>query len=324
MGEPTRVVISGMGPIPGTSMVEKRQYLVDSLDHIRTALMHEPRGHSDMFGAIILESRDPRADFGIIFMDGGGYLHMCGHGAIGAVTVALEMGLLGTVEPVTKVTLDTPAGLVFAKAEVEDQSVKSVTIQNVPSFLYREALPLDIPGVATIEMDIAFGGNFCALVAAADLGLEIVPENAGKLLDDGMRILKLLKSAVEVNHPAVPHIRSVDLVEICGPAQASGADARNVVVFGHGQFDRSPCGTGTCAKMATLFAKGELGLGQDFVHESIIGTTFRGRLIGEKMVGKISAVIPEITGQAFITGIQQFLIDPADPLKYGFSVEKAV
>jgi len=173
-------------------------------------------------------------------------------------------------------------------------------------------------------MDIAFGGNFYALVEAADLGVEILPKNAGKLLDMGTRILHRLKSVVRVDHPVLKHLRTVDLVEICGPAQASGADARNVVVFGHGQFDRSPCGTGTCARMAALFAKGKLGLGQDFVHESIIGTTFRGRLIGEKMLGKVSTVIPEITGQAFITGIQQFVIDPADPLKYGFSMEKPV
>jgi len=320
MGEPTRVVIGGVKPIPGKTMAEKREYLKVHFDHIRTALMLEPRGHKDMFGSILMEPTDPQADLGIVFMDGTGYLNMCGHGTIGAVTVALEMGLLELKEPVTKVTFDTPSGLVFATAETEEGVVKNVRVENVPSFLYREDIQIDVPGIGRIPIDIAFGGNFFALVDNAHLRLKIVPENVGKLLETGMNILRQVNREVEVNHPTRAHLRSVDLVQIHELVDGRKARGRNVVIFGERQVDRSPCGTGTCAKMATLFAKGKLGLEEEFVHESIIGTTFSGRLLRQTVVGDIPAVIPEIMGQAFITGIQQFVIDPADPLKYGFRV----
>ncbi|MFH1933589.1 MAG: proline racemase family protein [Pseudomonadota bacterium] len=320
MGEPTRVVISGIIHILGSTMNEKREYLESNFDHIRTALMHEPRGHNDMFGAIILEPTDPRADFGIVFMDSSGYLNMCGHGIIGAVTVALELGLLEGVEPITKVTLDTPAGLVFATAQLEGEVVRSVTVENVPSFLYCEGVKVNIPRAGSIPVSVAFGGNFFALVASVDVGLEILPENAGKLVEIGMQILNQVNKQVEVIHPTKRHFRSINLVEFHEPARGQNADGRNVVIFGSGSFDRSPCGTGTCARMAALFAKGRLALGQSFVHESIIGTTFTGRLIRKTMIGDVQAVIPEISGQAFITGIQQFVINPDDPLKYGFIV----
>jgi proline racemase len=320
MGEPTRVVIGGIKPIPGKTIVEKRGYLAANFDYIRTALMHEPRGHRNMFGSIILEPTDSRADLGIVFLDGAGYLNMCVHGTIGAITVAIEMGLIDGIEPTTKVTLETPAGLIFATAELEREVVKSVTIENVPSFLFCEDIRLDLPGVGTIPVDIAFGGNFFALVDSADIGLKVVPENIQKLVEMGMDILLRVNNQVEVAHPTKSQVRSIDLLEIYELTHGSKSDERNIVVLGHGQFDRSPCGTGTCARMATLFAKGKLTLGQEFINESIIGTTFRGRLIREAVIGNIPAVIPEITGQAFITGIQQFVIDPADPLKYGFLV----
>ena len=320
MGEPTRVIIGGMRPIPGKTMAEKKDFLRDHLDHIRTALMLEPRGHNDMFGSILMDPTDSQADLGIVFMDAAGYLNMCGHGTIGAVTVALEMGLLELIEPVTKVTLDTPSGLVFASAETEGGLVKSVTLENVPSFLYREGIQIDLPEMGRIPVDIAFGGNFFALVDNTHVRLKIVPENVGKLVEAGMNILRQVNRETEINHPTKNHLRSVDLVEIHELVEGSKARGRNVVIFGKGQVDRSPCGTGTCAKMATLFAKGKLSLGEEFIQESIIGTTFSGRLIRQTLVGDIPAVIPEISGQALITGIQQFVIDPADPLKYGFRI----
>jgi proline racemase/trans-L-3-hydroxyproline dehydratase len=320
MGEPTRVVIGGMRPIPGKTMAEKREFLKTHFDHIRTALMLEPRGHNDMFGSILMEPTDPQADLGIVFMDGAGYMNMCVHGTIGAVTVALEMGLLELKEPLTQVTFDTPSGLVFATAETEEGIVRSVRVENVPSFLYREGVQIDIPGLGAIPIDIAFGGNFFALVDNVYLRLKIVPENVGKIVEAGMSILRQVNREVEVSHPTKNHLRSVDLVEIHELMDGLPLRGRNAVVFGGGQVDRSPCGTGTCAKMATLFAKGKLGLEEDFIQESIIGTAFSGRLLRQTVVGDIPAVIPEIKGQAFITGIQQFVIDPADPLKYGFRV----
>jgi proline racemase/trans-L-3-hydroxyproline dehydratase len=179
---------------------------------------------------------------------------------------------------------------------------------------------MDVAGIGAISIDIAFGGNFFALVAASQVGVEVIPENIDKLIHVGMKILCDLRKFVKVRHPNFPELESVGLVEIYGPSQAAGAHAKNIVIFGDGQFDRSPCGTGTCAKMATLYANGHLALQQEFVHESILGTIFRGRLIGEEKVGTISAVIPEITGQAFITGMQQIVIDPDDSLKYGFQI----
>lgn len=320
MGEPTRVVLDGVEKIPGATMADKRQFLINNLDHVRTALMHEPRGHDNMFGSIIVEPCNPEAHLGVIFMDCGGYLNMCGHGTIGVVTVALEMGLLERREPFTTITLDTPAGLIYARAESRNGRVKKVTVQGVPSFLYREDFPIEIPGAGTIRTDVAFGGNWFALVESRSLHSEVVPANVRRLTEIGMVILQRVNEEIRVVHPTERHLRSIDLVEICGLAGAGHYHEKNIVVFGRGQFDRSPCGTGTCARMASLFFKGRLGLGQDFTSESIIGTSFSGRLLRKTMVGEIEAVVPEITGQAFITGIQQLVLDPDDPLKHGFLI----
>ena len=318
MGEPTRIVPGGLGPIPGDSMQKKRDYMARNMDYIRTALMHEPRGHQNMFGAIICEPPGKNADLGLIFMDGSGYLDMCVHGSIGAVTVALELGIIKPEDQVTRIKLETPAGFVSARAEILNGRVGFVTIENVPSFLFREAVPLVIPGLGRISTDIAFGGNFFALVRAMDLGMEISLKNISQLVDAGMKILKQARKDVDVGIPGSGKQFCVDLVELYGEPEAAEADARNVVIFGNGQFDRSPCGTGTCAKMAMLYATGKLQLQSNYVNESIIGTTFMGKLIKETMVGDLPAVVPEIISRAFITGTHQFVINPNDPLKYGF------
>jgi proline racemase len=318
MGEPTRIVISGLGAIAGQSMVEKRRYFITHLDHLRTCLMREPRGHRDMFGAVILEPSYLGADLGLLFMDSGGYLTMCGHGTIGAVTVAHQLGLLDRKKAGEEIIVDTPAGVVSARVEISGENLTGVSLRNVPSFVYQKDFVMDVPGIGAISIDIVFGGNFFALVAASQIGLDVLPENIERLIEAGMKILCELRKTVKVRHPNLPELESVELVEIYGPPQAVGAHAKNIVIFGDGQFDRSPCGTGTCAKMAALYAKGHLALQEEFVHESILGTNFHGRLIGEEKVGTISAVIPEITGQAFITGMQEIVIDPDDPLKYGF------
>ena len=318
MGEPTRIVVGGFPLIPGRSMAEKMAVLRARHDDLRRALMLEPRGHRDMFGCVLLPPADPGADLGVVFMDGDGYLTMCGHGSIGAVTVALEMGLIERREPETLLALDTPAGLIRARARVEEGAVTAVSIENVPAFLYREGERLDVPGIGTVSADVAFGGNFFALVSAEELGFDIVPERTRDLVDAGMRILARAREAIPVRHPTLDHVRSIDLVEIHG--RGPTGSHRNIVVFGQGQFDRSPCGTGTCARMAALYATKRLALGEEFVHESVIGTRFVGRLLRETAVGDLPAVVPEITGQAFITGFHQFVLDPADPLRNGFVV----
>ena len=318
MGEPTRIVVGGVPNIPGKTMPEKKAYLEEHLDWVRTAIMLEPRGHNDMFGSIVTQPTTEEADLGIIFMDGGGYLNMCGHGSIGAATVAVESGMVPAVEPVTNLTLEAPAGLVKASVKVENGKAKEVSIINVPAFLYKRDVEVDVPGIGKVTMDISFGGSFFAIVKAENLGLEISPASAQKLIEVGMNVIKAVNEQIEIQHPTLPHIKTVDLCEIYGPAKSADATMQNAVVFGQGQLDRSPCGTGTSAKMATLYAKGLLRMKEDFIYESIIQTKFKGRVLEETKVGDYDAIIPEITGSAYITGHNQFFIDPEDPVKHGF------
>ena len=317
-GEATRVVVGGVPKIPGKSMPEKKQWLEDNLDYLRTAIMLEPRGHKDMFGSILTQPTVDEADYGIIFMDGGGYLNMCGHGTIGAMTVAVETGMVPVTEPVTKVVQEAPAGLIHGQVFVEDGKAKKVSFTNVPAFLYKKDQEVELPGYGKIRFDISFGGSFFAIVKAEQVGLEIVPENAAKLQDLGIQLRDIINKEIPVQHPELPHIHSVDLVEWWSKTETKGATLKNCVVFGQGQVDRSPCGTGTSAKMATLFAKGELKMGEKFFYESILGTIFEGEIVGKAKVGEYDAVIPQITGSAYITGFNHFVIDETDPVKYGF------
>jgi len=323
MGEPTRIVVAGFPRIRGATMPARRAYLQEHLDHWRTAIMLEPRGHRDMFGAVLTEPCSPEADFGIIFMDGGGYLNMCGHGSIGAMTVVAATGMVPLAEPVTRVTLEAPAGLVHGEVAVEQGRVREVSLLNVPSFLYRSGVAVEIPELGTVKVDIAFGGNFFILVPADELGLELLPANVQRLMALGVRIREVVNRTVPIRHPTLPHIRTADLVEFYGKAGGPGAHARNVVVFGSDaapNVDRSPCGTGTSAKLAALHHHGRLKPGEDFVYESILGTRFRGRIMDTLRVGEYPAVMPRITGSAYITGFNHFVIDERDPLKFGFAL----
>jgi proline racemase/trans-L-3-hydroxyproline dehydratase len=298
-------------------MAEKRRQLQEEYDHIRTTLMLEPRGHADMFGAILMAPAHPEADLGVVFMDTGGYLAMCGHGSIGAVVAALATGLVPRQVPETTLLMDTPAGLVRARAESEGDRVAQVSVENVPGFLYRDGVEIELPS-GSLQVDISFGGNFFALVTAESLGLSVQLSDLPELIRRGMEIRSAINEQVEVVHPTKPHIDTVDLVEIYEERPEAGVDCRNVVVFGEAQADRSPCGTGTSAKMAAMYAHGQLDLGEPFVNQSIIGTRFTGRLLREESVGEFTAVVPEIAGNAYVTGLQQFVVDPSDPLKTGF------
>lgn len=317
-GESTRVVVGGIPKITGHTMPEKKEWLEKNLDYLRTALMLEPRGHKDMFGAILTEPTVEEADYGIIFMDGGGYLNMCGHGTIGAMTVAVETGMVEVTEPITKVVQEAPAGLIRGEVLVEKAKAKIVSFQNVPSFLYKRDCALELPGYGKIKFDISFGGSFFAIVKAEQVGLSLVPENAEKLKELGIALREIINKEIPVQHPSLPHIHTVDLVEWWSETETKGATLRNCVVFGQGQVDRSPCGTGTSAKMATLFAKGELKIGESFYYESILGTIFKGEILGTTKVGEYEAVIPQISGSAYITAFNHFVIEEEDPLKYGF------
>lgn len=320
MGEPTRIVTGGVRHIPGATLREKKKHAAQHMDDIRTSLMHEPRGHKDMFGAIMVPPVMPDADLGVIFMDSGGYLDMCGHGLIGFVTAAVETGLIPQNSGKQSLKVETPAGIIDVTVDIRDARAKSVSFQNVPSFLHQTDVPVQIEGKAPIKADIAYGGNYFALVDADKIDLVIDLENTNEIVTVGMAVLEKINNLTTIKHPQTGETNQVNLVEFYTARHSPEANAKNTVVFGNGQIDRSPCGTGTCAKMAYLFAKGELDLNELFIHESIIGTRFSGRLLETIHLGQIDAVIPEITASAFITGIHQFYIHPEDPLKHGFQL----
>ncbi len=315
-GEPTRVVTGGLPPIPGETIAERMSYLQKEMDSLRTCLMQEPRGHRDMFGAILTDPISSEADIGVIFMNAGGYLGMCGHGSIGAVTVAVETGLLNVSGDEGEIVLDTPSGLVRAGVKIESGRVTEVSIINVPSFLYKEKVVVEITDLGRLQFDIAFGGNFFAIIPAEDLGLKVEQSYIPDLVKIGMRIKAEINEQVSVAHPEKAHINAIELVEIYN--KHSRLHASNAVIFGQGALDRSPCGTGTSAKLATLYARGEIEKGEEYLHESVFGTKMRARVLEETMVGNYKAVVPEVKARAYITGFMQFVIDPEDPLKDGF------
>ena len=321
-GEAARLVTAGIPKIPGKDMVEKKQYFIDHLDDVRKSVMFEPRGHQDMFGAFLLPPTKEEADFGLVFMDTGGYLNMCGHNTIAAVTAAVETGMVDVEEGTTEkeVVVETPAGLIYATAKFKDNGakVKEVSFKNVASFLYERDVELDVEGIGHIKFDISFGGSFFCIISADQLGLEVKPENASKLKEAGLKIREAVNANIEIQHPTLEHIKTVDLVEIYDKPSHPEATYKNVVVFGDGNIDRSPCGTGTSAKLATLYAKGELKPGEPFVYESILGTLFKGRIVEERKLAGYDAIIPEITGSGYILGFSNYVYDPDDELTYGF------
>jgi len=299
--------------------MEKKQDMEARHDWIRQVQIFEPRGHRDMFGAFLVEPSHPDADFGVIFSDSGGYLNMCGHGTIGLSTMLLELGYVPKVEPETILTLEAPAGLVKVKVAVQQGRVQSVSFTNVPSFVYKQNCTADLPGVGTVTFDISFGGSFFAIIHAGQLKHAIRKENLPALIPLALQLRDIINKTIPVKHPTLP-ITTVDLVEIYDEPVNPKANAQNVVIFGDGNVDRSPCGTGTCAKLALLHAEGKFGLNKPFIYESVLGTLFTGEILGETMVKDTKAIIPQITGSAYITGISQLVIDDNDPFKYGFQL----
>jgi proline racemase len=321
-GNAERVVTGGIPLIPGDTMLDKVKYLRDHMDWLRTFLVHEPRGHSNMYASILTPPTVQGADFGVMYLEPGGYATMCGHGTIAICTVLVEIGIVPAREPLTEIVLDTPAGIVRAQVAVKDGRAESVTIRNVPSFLYKPDVDVDVPDVGRITVDISYGGNFFAILPAFSVGLVLQPDNAQQIITCGTKIWKADNAQVEIHHPESPEIDCINYVEFSSPSTNPAATMKNAVVVPPAGMDRSPCGTGTSAKMATLFAKGKLSLHQEFVHESIIGSLFYGQLVEETTVGSFKAVIPTIRGSAWIMGIQQFVLDPTDPFPAGFLVGK--
>jgi proline racemase len=313
-GMPTRVVVGGVGAIPGETMLERKLHFERHMDDLRLLLMREPRGHGAMSGAILQPPTVAEADWGVLFIEVSGCLPMCGHGTIGVATVLVETGMVAVEEPETVVRLDVPAGVVEARVRVEDGRARSVTIRNVPAFLHERDLE-----VGGVRLDLAFGGNFYAILPAASAGLEVDPGRAPALIERGLELMAAVNDAVRPVHPADERIAGCRHVIFTAPG-GDGASARGAVAIHPGWLDRSPCGTGTSARMAQLHARGEIDLDEPFVHESPIGTRFTGRLVGLAEVAGRPAVVPEVTGRAWITGMGQYMLDAEDPFPAGFAL----
>jgi len=313
-GHPTRIVVGGLPKIRGDSVAEERDYVKSKMDYIRAFLCNEPRGHPSMYGAILTEPGSKEADFGVIFFSTIGYDDVCGHGTIGVVTVLIEMDMVRWEEPLTELTLEVPAGLIRVKANVADGRVKSVSLINVPAFLYKKDISIDVPGYGKVRGDVAFGGNWYFYVNAKGIGVRVRPENADDLIKAGSAIKDEFNREFDLVHPTDPNIsrKLLGVSIIDSPVKNKNAAQNNAVVEGR-FIDRSPCGTGTSGRMAVLFGRNKLGLNEDFVNEGITGTTFCGRLIEETRVGEYPAVVPEITGSAYITGFNHIILDPDDP-----------
>jgi proline racemase len=316
-GMPTRVITGGVGVIPGETMAERREWFMANSDSVRTLLMYEPRGHSSMSGAILQPATRPDADFGVLFIEVSGLLPMCGHGTIGVATVLVETGMVEVQEPVTTIRLDTPAGLVIADVAVSDGAATSVTIRNVPSFALALDQSVKVDGFGDVSYDMAFGGNFYAIVDLEQLGLPFDRAAKGELLAAGLKIMDSINEQNLPVHPERDDITGCHHVYLKSP-DSTATHSRHAMAIHPGWFDRSPCGTGTSARMAQLHARGELDLHQDFTNESYIGTHFIGRLVEETTVGDYAAVVPTITGRAWVTGTAQYFLDPSDPFPEGF------
>ncbi len=331
-GEPGRVITGGVLDVPGKTMFEKMRYLATEADGLRKLMLREPRGYPAANCNLILPPTHPEADAGFVIMEQVEYPPMSGTNTICVVTALIETGMVPVREPVTELTLEAPAGLVQVRAEVGNGRVKSVIFENVPAFAVYLDTPIEVPQLGTVKVDVAYGGMFYVIADARPFGLRLVPDEARAIVRIGEMIKKAAQEQLDVVHPDNPEIRGVTIAELTGPPSRTEATAKNTVIVSTGSLDwerpetwtgavdRSPCGTGTCARMAALHAKGQLGLDEAFVHEGILGTVFEGRLVAETTVGDRPAVIPTITGRAWITGFANYVVDAEDPFPNGFTV----
>jgi len=331
-GEPGRVITGGVLDVPGRSMFEKMQFFARHHDDVRKRMLREPRGYPAANCNLILPPADPQAQAGYIIMEQVEYPPMSGTNTICVVTALLETGMLPMREPVSELLLEAPAGLIGVRADCRGGKVTQVTFENVPAFAVHLDAKVEVPQLGTVSVDVAWGGMFYVIADAEPLGIPLTPD-AGREI---VRVSEMIKAATQeqlsVVHPENPAVTGPTIAQLSGPPTRPGAHGKNVVTVSTGKLDwsrpstwtgaidRSPCGTGTCARMAALHAKGRLGLGEDFVHEGILGTVFTGRLIEKTRVGPYEAVVPTLSGAAWITGLAQYVLDPEDPFPEGFSV----
>ena len=331
-GEPGRVITGGVLDVPGANMFAKMQYFAEHHDDIRLRMLREPRGYPASCCNLILPATQPEAQAGFIIMEQVEYPPMSGTNTICVVTALLETGMLPMREPVTELVLEAPAGLIGVRADCRDGKVTKVTFKNVPAFAVHLDQPVEVPQLGTVKVDVAWGGMFYVIAEAEQFGLRLTPDEGGEITRISQMILAATQEQLPVTHPDNPLVTGPTIAQLSGPPSRPEAHRKNAVTVTTGKLDwarpasftgaldRSPCGTGTCAKMATLFARGQLGLKQDFCHEGILGTLFTGRLIEETRVGDYPAVVPTLSGTAWITGFAQYVVDPDDPFPNGFTV----
>lgn len=319
-GMPTRVVTSGVEVIPGKTMFERRQYFLEHMDDIRQWLMYEPRGHSAMSGAILQPPTRPDAHWGVLYIEVSGCLPMCGHGTIGVATVLVEKGLVEVTEPITTIRLDTPAGLVSVDVLVRDGKAVNVTLTNVPSFSYALDQSVDVPGYGKITYDMAFGGNFYAIIPVERVGIAFNRGNGQKFLNAGLAISDAINAQNRPVHPENPEIAVCHHIDFIAAGDQGEFHWRNAMAIHPGWFDRSPCGTGTSARLAQMVERGQFTEGDVLTNESWIGSQFEGRIVGRTTVGELPAIIPTITGRAWVMGEATWTLDPTDPFPKGFLV----
>lgn len=331
-GEPGRVIVGGVLDVPGATMFDKMTWLRANGDDLRLRMLREPRGYPATCCNLVLPSSDPEAVAGYVIMEQVEYPGMSGTNTICVATVLLETGMVPMIEPVTELTLEAPAGLIRLRCECRDGKVKSVTFRNVPAFATHLDAPIEVPTLGTVSVDVAYGGMFYVIAEAAPFGLRLTPDEGR----DITRITELIKAAaaeqLPVVHPDQPGFAGITIGQLSGPAHDPANSLRNVVTVSTGSvdfakpstwtgaIDRSPCGTGTSARMAVLHARGRLKVGEDFRHEGILGTVFTGRVVEETTVGPHRAIVPTITGSAWITGFASYVLDPTDPFPDGFTV----
>jgi trans-L-3-hydroxyproline dehydratase len=322
-GEPLRIITGGLPEVKGSTILERRRYMLEELDYVRRALMWEPRGHYNMYGCVITEPVSPEADLGVLFMHNEGYSTMCGHGIIGLVTALLEMGAFPAKGHLTAVNLDTPAGLVRATAHLDDSGhVERVSFLNVPSFLYARDVELTLPKYGTVFVDVAYGGAFYAFISSEKVGLRVKPEYTEQLVEVAEEIKSAINATITIEHPLEQDLGFVYGTILFDAPENQAHHSRNICVFADAEVDRSPTGTGVSARLALHHARGEITDGQEIIIESILGThsTFHGKVVGKTKVGLYDAIVPEVSGQAFITGRHTFIIDKRDELGRGFLI----
>ena len=318
-GEPLRVILDGFPTPEGKNVLEYRQYVKQHYDYLRLALMHEPRGHADMYGCLLLPPNDDEGDFGILFLHNEGYSTMCGHAIIAISTLAVEMGWVEVVEPITSLKIDAPCGRITAFVEVVDGKVQEVAFHCVPSFVVGLDLEVDVPDLGVVRYDLAYGGAYYAYVDAAQIGIDLIPDNYSALIQKGMAIKHaVMQSPQSIQHPFEEDLSFLYGTIFIGGPVSEGVDSRNVCIFAEGEVDRCPTGSGVSGRMPIHYQRNQLQVGEEMTIESIVGSVFKGSVVKQVDYGPYQAIIPRVSGTAHITGQHEFLIDPNDPFKYGF------